>query len=124
MDYKEIMNQKTSNVTTFSDTSCKSELNLKEDRLAIYKCILEDLEMTYKKKNHDYGNSVGDTYQEYGDISFMIRITDKFNRLKSLLKKKERMVLDESIDDTILDMANYSLLWLVERTIKEDDIVE
>ena len=86
------------------------------DRLGIYQYILSNLEDTYKKKNSDYGNSVADTYEKFGDISFLTRITDKYNRILSLADKGEcGEVKDEALEDTILDLANYCLLWLVER---------
>lgn len=92
----------------------------KMDRLDIYQYILNNLEETYKAKNNDYGNSVADTYEKFGDISFLVRITDKYNRLSTLCKPnaRPRRVKDENIDDTILDLANYCLLWLVEREYK------
>ena len=86
------------------------------DRLGIYQTIINNLEDTYKRKNSDYGNSVGDTYEKFGDISFLTRITDKYNRILSLADKGETgQVKDEALEDTILDLANYCLLWLVER---------
>ena len=86
------------------------------NRLGIYQYILSNLEDTYKRKNSDYGNSVGDTYQKFGDISFLTRITDKYNRILSLADKGEcGEVKDEALEDTILDLANYCLLWIVER---------
>ena len=86
------------------------------DRLGIYQHIISNLEDTYKRKNSDYGNSVGDTYEKFGDISFLTRITDKYNRILSLADKGEcGEVKDEALEDTILDLANYCLLWLVER---------
>lgn len=92
----------------------------KMDRLDIYQYILNNLEETYKNKNNDYGNSVADTYKKFGDLSFLVRITDKYNRLLTLCNpNNEQKVKDEKIDDTILDLANYCLLWLVEREYKE-----
>ena len=86
------------------------------NRLGIYQYILSNLEDTYKKKNSDYGNSVGDTYEKFGDISFLTRITDKYNRILSLVDKGQcGEVKDEALEDTILDLANYCLLWLVEK---------
>ena len=86
------------------------------NRLGIYQNIINNLEDTYKRKNSDYGNSVGDTYEKFGDISFLTRITDKYNRILSLADKgKTGQVKDEALEDTILDLANYCLLWLVER---------
>ena len=95
------------------------------DRLGIYQYILSNLEDTYKKKNSDYGNSVGDTYEKFGDISFLTRITDKYNRILSLADKgKTGQVKDEALEDTILDLANYCLLWIVEREYAEQPETE
>nr|DAD86472.1 MAG TPA: Nucleotide modification associated domain 1 [Siphoviridae sp. ctsBB38]DAF99149.1 MAG TPA: Nucleotide modification associated domain 1 [Siphoviridae sp. ctOxh11] len=92
----------------------------KMDRLHIYQYILNNLEETYKNKNNDYGNSVADTYEKFGNLSFLVRITDKYNRLLTLCNPNapEQKVKDEKIDDTILDLANYCLLWLVEKEYK------
>ena len=87
----------------------------------IYNAIISDLAKTYEAKNADYGDSVGDTYKKFGDVSFLTRITDKYNRILSLADKGEcGAVRDESMDDTILDMANYCILWLVERRLKNE----
>lgn len=89
------------------------------DKLTIYEHILNNLGATYNDKNHDYGDSVGGTYSKYGDISFLVRITDKFNRIQTLVAgDNDIKVKDEKIDDTILDLANYCILWLVEREYK------
>lgn len=104
----------------------KEEITLSSDlksttpnisRLTIYQYLLNHLEETYEAKNNDYGNSVADTYDKFGCVSFLVRITDKYNRLMTLCDPNapEQRVKDEKIDDTILDLANYCLLWLVER---------
>ena len=81
----------------------------------IYEGLLNDLKVMYAKKNSDYGDSVGDTYKKFGDVSFLTRITDKYNRLVSVTAKGNTEVKDETIEDTIADLANYCLLWLTER---------
>ena len=80
------------------------------------KIVTETMELCIKK-NKDYGSSVQDTFEKFGDISYLVRITDKYNRICSLLNR-EGEVKDESIDDTIRDMANYSFLWLASRNLK------
>ena len=91
----------------------KDSINSREE---LFKEIVDSMFETYKNKNNDYGNSVGQTYDKYGDVSFLVRIEDKINRLKSLtFDKKERKVEDEKIEDTISDMANYCILWMIER---------
>ena len=46
----------------------------------------------------------------------MTRIVDKTNRLMSLSAKTEaeRNVKDETIKDTLMDLANYALMTLIE----------
>ena len=83
-----------------------------------YKKIVTDTMELCIAKNKDYGSSVQDTYERFGDASYLVRITDKYNRICSLLDK-EAEVKDESIDDTIRDMANYCFLWLASRRLKE-----
>lgn len=92
------------------------KLQIKKD---LYNSIIENMSKTYEAKNADYGDSVGDTYNKFGDVSFLTRITDKYNRILSLSDKGEcGEVTDEKLDDTILDLANYCVLWLVEREYK------
>ena len=87
-------------------------------REVLFKEITDDLFEVYKMKNNDYGNSVGDTYQRYGDVSFLVRIEDKINRLKSLtVDNKRQQVADEKVEDTIKDLINYGILWYIERLI-------
>ena len=75
-----------------------------------HKKICDNLNKIYEKKNHDYGNSFGETYKDLGIISAVTRISDKFNRLKTLAKGKNNLVNDESLEDTLLDMANYCIM--------------
>ena len=81
------------------------------------KIVTETMELCIKK-NKDYGSSVEDTYERFGDVSYLVRITDKYNRICSLLDKGAE-VKDESIDDTIRDMANYCFLWLASKKLRD-----
>ena len=87
----------------------------KMDRLGIYQYLLNNLEETYKAKNNDYGNSFADTYEKFGCVSFLVRITDEYNKLLTLCDPNIPEQRVKKIDDTILGLANYCLLWLVER---------
>lgn len=69
---------------------------------------------TYEKKNADYGNSFGDMFSELGIITAVTRIGDKFNRIKNLVKNSTINVKDESVIDTLLDMANYCIMTVIE----------
>ncbi len=75
--------------------------------------ICEQLNRIYRDKNHDYGDSFGETFKKLGIISAVTRITDKVNRLQ-ILCTKENKVKDESIIDTLKDLANYAIMTLIE----------
>ncbi|NHI48065.1 DUF1599 domain-containing protein [Clostridium botulinum] len=83
------------------------------NKIEKHKRICVDLNEIYKHKNHDYGDSFGETYKKLGIISAVTRITDKVNRLQSLCTKEQK-VKDESIEDTLRDLANYSIMTLIE----------
>lgn len=78
---------------------------------------------TYLQKNKDYGNSFTNTYKRLGIISAVTRITDKYERLVSLATKPdaERKVLDESLSDTLLDLANYAIMTVAEIEREKED---
>jgi hypothetical protein len=70
----------------------------------------------YARKNRDYGNSFDKSMDKFGLVVAAIRIGDKVNRLQSLVAKRgEAEVKDESLADTFMDLACYSImtmLWL------------
>lgn len=90
--------------------------NIINDKVATHLAICKQLNQTYQEKNTDYGDSFSETYQKLGIISAVTRISDKTNRLISLAGKPEaeRLVKDETLQDTLMDMANYAILTLME----------
>lgn len=82
----------------------------------IHESICKELNITYKAKNKDYGDSFTKTRKEYPE-AIIIRLMDKLERLKTLYKLGVSEV-DESIDDTLLDLGNYAIMELVERQIE------
>ena len=75
--------------------------------------LLNVMHELYVTKNHDYGDSVHDTYLKYGLTSFLVRLEDKLNRVRTI-NQKEQLVKDEKIKDTLLDLANYAILAILE----------
>lgn len=85
-----------------------------------FKKIAEDLSYLYERKNNDYGDSFGKTFQSLGIISAVTRISDKYNRVVSLATGKEQKVKDEAIEDTLKDLASYCIMTLIELGYGED----
>lgn len=104
-------------------TLAQEESQEKFDRVQKHLEIVTALNNLYASKNSDYGNSFGETYQKLGIISAITRISDKYNRLVSLATKpeEERKVKDESIQDTLLDMANYCIMTVIEMEAEKEN---
>lgn len=71
---------------------------------------------TFKSKNADYGNSFSQLYQEFGDngiITAAVQISHKYHRFMNLAKGTPAKV-NESLRDTLLDLANYCVLTVME----------
>lgn len=76
---------------------------------------------TTKRKNSDYAGKGGENpfanferVEAMGICStekgFLCRMTDKMSRISSLVDSGDQQVKDESVTDTLLDLANYSIL--------------
>lgn len=95
--------------------SGESGVNIQHEmRLEEHGKICDYLHDLYDRKNRDYGSSVTDTFNKYGLVSFLVRLEDKLNRVRSLTQNGEARVLDEKIEDTLMDMANYAMLAVIE----------
>lgn len=92
------------------------------DKLELHRKICSDLHELYKAKNSDYGDSFGESFKKYGIIAAMVRMEDKWNRINNILKNKGKVeVGDETIGDTLLDMANYAIMTHIELYKDESD---
>ena len=68
---------------------------------------------TFKAKNHDYGNSFAKLFKECGMTYAYGHLAEKLERVKSLMKD-EAKVKDEGMKDSLLDLANYAILTIME----------
>ena len=83
-----------------------------------FKQITDEMVKLYERKNSDYGSSNHDTYMKYGAVAYLVRMEDKINRVRSLVQNNNQKVEDEKIHDSLVDLANYSILMLLE--LEED----
>lgn len=98
-----------------SDEVYQSSKIQHKDDSKLFEEITKTMTNIFKKKNNDYGNSFEESLNEEGLTASRIRIGDKWNRFKTLSKGKKIEVKDESIRDTLVDMANYcimTVMWL------------
>ena len=75
--------------------------------------VCGELNELYERKNHDYGDSFHLTYQKWGLPMAAIRLEDKLQRFETLIRAESR-VKDENIRDTLIDLANYAIMTVME----------
>ena len=79
----------------------------------------------YEAKNSDYGNSFEECCNKFGLVSAVVRMNDKINRINSLYDKKD-MKVNESLVDTLLDLANYAVMtavWMNNNDVSHDGVM-
>lgn len=89
------------------------------DNVKKFKEVAEQICNLYEKKNAVYGDSYSKTYDLLGIISAATRISDKYNRLCNIVKNPDIDNLGESLEDTLMDLAAYSIMTIVK--LKENE---
>ena len=83
------------------------------DKTSYHQLICKDLHDLYQKKNADYGNSFADIYAEVGMPYAYGHMAEKLRRIRSLMNQPAN-VKGESMRDSLIDLANYAILTIVE----------
>lgn len=92
----------------------------KQEYLKFHQECCEKLVTITKAKNSDYTGISDDPFSNFTKVEnlgictteqgFLTRMTDKLARIISFQQRGFFEVKDESIEDTLLDLANYSIL--------------
>lgn len=100
----------------------KEKKSQKEQYMEFHKECCEKMMKITKAKNSDYTGITDDPFANFARVEhlgicsieqgFLVRMTDKISRISSFVQKGTLEVKDESVEDTLLDLANYSLLML------------
>ena len=97
--------------------SCVCNKEETEDQ-QLHQSILDEIHKLYISKNKDYGNSFSKLFKEFDLLGTDYMLTTKMNRFKQL--SKGQVPNNESIRDTLMDLANYAILTIMELDSKED----
>ena len=92
-----------------------------EEYLKYHAECLEKMTAVTKAKNHDYaGFAEGDAFANFTAVEnvgiasteqgFLTRMMDKISRVNSFVKQGVLNVKTESVEDTLIDLANYAIL--------------
>jgi len=86
----------------------------------VIELMIEDIELL-RKKNADY-SSEGDAlenFRDFGVNGIIVRLGDKYMRLKTFARRGTYAVSDEKLDDTLKDVGIYTYLARVLRMDKK-----
>lgn len=96
-----------------NNESFDEDYNVRCQSISDFEIITEKLYNTYKKKNSDYGNSFNKTIDTWGLQAAGIRMSDKLERFNNIVKNNSFKVKDESIIDTLEDLATYAIMTVI-----------
>ena len=80
---------------------------------------LRKMENLHTSKDARYGNAYGEVRKKYSNVP-VVMLNIKLKRLEALLYDRS-LENEESIEDTLRDMANYCIMELVERKLEANE---
>ena len=85
----------------------------REDLRLLHEHMCEDARNLMKSKNVDYATEtdIFRNFRMFGELGILVRMSDKLARLRSILENGRVAVSDESIQDTLSDLINYSVIF-------------
>lgn len=75
--------------------------------------ILDKLYKVFQLKNAAYGNSFMNSLKKFGLIAAIVRISDKIERINTLINNPTLNTNNESLQDSYEDLINYCIMTLV-----------
>jgi hypothetical protein len=90
----------------------------RKEYLENFATITEEMLALTTKKSNDYASDDDPfrNFRAFGELGILVRMSDKFARLRTALyDRKDMAVSDETVEDTVLDLATYAVLLLAYR---------
>lgn len=95
------------------------DLDYVDERVIHFKQLTDYMISLYSKKNRDYDDAFHKSLDEDGILVAKIRLGDKLRRFTSLIKREEQLVEDETLEDTLLDLASYAIMAVMWKQIQD-----
>ena len=92
----------------------ESSYKTKGTEFDTFESVLDEMKELHAKKDKDYGSAFHKSFEEFGVTSGVVRLNDKMERVKSLVKNGKAEVKDDSLLDSLKDMACYAVMLYVE----------
>lgn len=87
---------------------------------ATFDSVLDEMKELHAKKDKDYGSAFHKSFEEFGVTAGVVRLNDKMERVKSLVKNGKAEVKDDSLLDSLKDLGCYAVMLYVELKNKEN----
>ena len=87
-----------------------------ENKVEQHRHICAEVNTTFAQKNHDYGDSFSKARHAIPNYT-LGKLYDKFQRYMTLSQQDQCAVKTETIEDTLLDMADYCIMEVLERRL-------
>lgn len=84
-----------------------------------FRDICNEMMETNVRKSGDYGPSYTNLFAEFGDVAAIIPLQNKLDRIKNLVRRGKAN--NESLADSVLDLACYAAMYLVELRKRENE---
>lgn len=98
------------------------ESTLITEDIVAFGAKVEEITQMHAAKNRDYNGAFYKTMRKWGLVALCIRLSDKMDRLESIYKNGKIEVQDESLEDTLKDIAAYAVMGLVEIERQHDTV--
>lgn len=85
-----------------------------DEEIKVFNTLTKKMSDTFAAKRKDYGQTTTETYHKFGPVSMLIRMHDKLGRLDNMLGTGAKNNVNESVEDTLLDLANYAIITILE----------
>ena len=85
-----------------------------------FESVLDKMKDLHAKKDKDYGSAFHKSFEEFGVTAGVVRLNDKMERVKSLVKNGKAEVKEEGLLDSLEDMACYAVMLYVELKNKKN----
>ena len=85
-----------------------------DEEIKVFNELTTHMNAVFEKKRNDYGQTTTETFIKFGPVSMLTRMHDKIGRLDNLLVHNKANYVGEAVEDTLLDLANYALITIIE----------
>ena len=94
-----------------------------KQEIDVFVGITNKMNEVFANKRQDYGQTTTETFKKFGPLSMYIRMCDKMGRLENLMVNEQTDHIGETVEDTLLDLANYAIITILEMRKYREEVI-